>query len=653
VALSFKFYRGVLKLNTSGWSIKDSEKLYHFSGWGDGYYGINPKGNVCVYPYGDKTQASIDLYEVVQEMANKDIRLPAVIRFHDILRSQVIQMNKTFQETIKEANYNGDYCGVYPIKVNQLREVVEEIVDAGAEFNFGLEAGSKAELITVLALNKNQHSLTILNGYKDREYMKLALLGRKLERNVIVVIEKFSELPLLLSISKEMNIEPLIGIRAKLATKGAGKWANSTGENAKFGLSAIEIVKAVEYLKEHNSLHCLKLFHYHIGSQIPDIRTIKESLTEGARIFCKLYKMGAPIQYFDVGGGLGVNYDGSRSSANASINYKMKDYVGDVVYILKDICDEENIQHPNIVTESGRALTAHHSLVVSNIFGKVKDELPPITTAQKKEHNLVNFMRELLSDLNQDNFQDVYFDAVLKKDESVSAFKLGVIDLKDRATIELFFEHISHRVAEIANNVGQDNVAPEIQKLKEKLTHQYLCNLSVFQSAADIWAIKQIFPIAPIHQLEIEPTVDCTIADITCDSDGKIDEFLGEHNSCDSMKMHELGPQPYFIGVFLTGAYQDIMGDMHNLFGRLNEVHVFADNDDESGFYIEETIKGQSAKDVLSIMQYNCDMLAITVKNNIDSQVKMGKIKPRESVELIDFYEHCLNSYTYLESFEH
>jgi arginine decarboxylase len=638
--------------NETNWSVKDSDKLYQFSGWSEGYYGVNQRGNVCVYPYGQENPVSIDLLEVVNEMINKDIQMPAVIRFHDILRAQVEKMNKIFRKTIKEANYQGQYFGVYPIKVNQLREVVEEIVDAGREFRFGLEAGSKPELLTVLALNKNQDSLTILNGYKDKDYMKLAMLGRKLDRKVVVVIEKFSELSLALETAKEMNVTPILGLRAKLSTKGAGKWADSTGDAAKFGLTAPELVKAIEYLKEQNYLHCLKLFHYHIGSQIPDIRTIKDSIIEGARIYTKLYNMGAPIEYFDVGGGLGVNYDGSKSNINASINYELKDYIADIIYILQDICNQDKAPHPNIVTESGRALTAHHSLVVTNVFGRVKDYEQAIPVRKENEHNLVKTIRELDEDVTSENFKDVYFDAVIKKEESISAFKLGVISLEDKASVEIFYDSICQKVIKLASLVDPKNIPQEITQLKNQFNAQYLFNLSVFQSAADIWAIKQVLPIAPIHKLNQAPTVDCILADITCDSDGKIDDFIGcEEADSKHIRLHELDDSPYYIGVFMTGAYQDIMGDMHNLFGRLNEVHIFADSDDDSNFYIEETIKGQSSKDVLSIMQYNTELLAMTVKNNIDKEVKSGRIKPRDSVELIDFYENCLTSYTYLRNF--
>lgn len=633
------------------WNLQVAEQLYQISGWGEDYYGINSKGHICVYPYGKENDLNIDLYDVVLEMQNKGIQMPAVIRFHDILRSQVIQLNNIFKEVIQEASYRGTYNGVYPIKVNQLREVVEEIVDAGAEYNYGLEAGSKPELLTVLALNKNPNSLTVLNGYKDRDYMRLAMLGRKLERNMIVVIEKFTELPMLLEIAKEMNVTPMIGIRAKLSTKGSGKWANSTGEAAKFGLTTAEMVKAIEFLKAQNSLQYLKLFHYHIGSQIPDIRTIKESITEASRIYAKLCKMGAPIEYFDVGGGLGVNYDGSRSNKHASINYKLKDYIADVVYILRDTCDEEEVEHPNIVTESGRAITAHHSLVVTNIFGKVREENLQIAPPHEDEHNIVSFIRELDQYITLDNYQDTYFDAVMKKDESVSAFKLGVISLEERATIDLVFDSICDKVIQFAALADQGKVPMEIKNLRNRFTKQYLFNLSVFQSAADIWAIKQVLPIAPIHKLLERPEQECTLADITCDSDGKIDGFVGGESTANSIMLHTLkSGEPYFIGVFMTGAYQDIMGDMHNLFGRLNEVHIFADSEDESNFYIEETIKGQSSRDVLSIMQYNSDLLAMTVKNNLDGQMKQGKIKPRESVELTDFYEQCLSSYTYLSN---
>lgn len=626
------------------WSKAASDEVYQISRWGEGYFGINETGELCVLPMKDKPNGPmINIMEVVEEMKSKNIPFPAVIRFHDILRSQVVNINKTFRSIIEEAKFNGQYTGVYPIKVNQMREVVDEIVDAGAPFNYGLEAGSKPELIAALAMNTNQNSLTILNGYKDEDFLRLALLGIQLGRKVIVVVEKYSELIQLLELSEKIGVEPMIGLRAKLATKSTGKWAGSSGDYAKFGLTIPEVLQAVRHCKSLGKEHCLKLFHFHIGSQIPDIRTIKDSITEGARIFCKLVQEGAKLEYFDVGGGVGVNYDGT-----SSINYTLKDYVGDVVYILKQTCDLENVPHPNIVSESGRAVTAHHSCVITNVFGSIEIGKSELNTEKKmNEHVLVSNIRDLSNDVSEKNYKDVYNDAQKVKEDTESAFKLGVLTLEERAKVETLFWKISRQVLEISK---KDEYAPdEILALRNSMASQYLCNFSVFQSAPDTWGIGQILPVLPVHRLNERPEVLASVADITCDSDGKIDSFLSPDGTAPTVPMHRLEPgKEYFVGLFMTGAYQDIMGDMHNCFGRLNEVHVFCDDDDPTDFYIEEIIWGNRSDHVLKTLQYNPETMAHVMKGNIDLQVKRGKIRPREGVDLTDFYENCLKSYTYL-----
>jgi arginine decarboxylase len=633
------------------WTIDDADEIYQISRWGEGYFSVNPKGDLCINPTQTKNGPVINMMEIVEEMKNKNIPFPAVIRFHDILRSQVANLNKTFRAIIEEAKFTGSYFGVYPIKVNQMREVVEEIVDAGAPFNYGLEAGSKPELIAALAMNTNQNSLTVVNGYKDMDLLRLALLGNQLNRKVIVVIEKYSELLDIMKLSQEIGVEPMIGLRAKIATKSSGKWASSGGDYAKFGLTITEILQAVKYLKEINKTHCLKLFHFHIGSQIPDIKTIKDSISEGARIYAKLYKEGARLEYFDVGGGVGVNYDGTRSNSPSSINYTTRDYVADVVYILKQVCDLEDVPHPNIVSESGRAITAHHSCVITNVFGALEIGTGPAdnfnTDKAISENILVTNMRELSVELTQKNYQEVYNDATKLKEESVSAFKFGILSLDERAKLETLFWRICKR---IVGHAAQDDYAPdEILMLKSQMASQYMCNFSIFQSAPDTWAIGQILPVLPLHKLNEKPTELCTLVDITCDSDGKLDTFLSADGPTNTVPMHKLNGDDYFIGLFMTGAYQDIMGDNHNCFGRLNEVHIFCDDDDPTDFYIEEVIYGNQASQVLSTLQYNPETMAQTMKVSIDTQVKRGKIRPREGVVLTDFYESCLKSYTYLK----
>lgn len=625
------------------WTLASADEVYQISRWGEGYFAVGEKGDMCVLPKKDPQGPRINLMEVIEEMKAKNIPFPAVIRFHDILRSQVTNINKTFRSVIEEARFNGHYTGVYPIKVNQMREVVEEIVDAGTPFNYGLEAGSKPELLAALAMNTNQNSLTILNGYKDEDFLRLALLGNQIGRKVIVVVEKYSELLQLMELSEKTGMEPMIGLRAKLATKSTGKWAGSSGDYAKFGLTIPEVLQAVRHMKRIGKEHCLKLFHFHIGSQIPDIRTIKDSITEGARIFCKLVKEGAKLEYFDVGGGVGVNYDGT-----GSINYTLKDYCGDVVYILKQTCDLEDVPHPNIVSESGRAVTAHHSCVVTNVFGAIeigKSDLP--TEKVMNEHVLVSNIRDLTGEISEKNYKDVYADALKVKEDTESAFKLGVLSLEERAKVETLFWRITRQVVEQSK---KDEYAPdEILALRNQMASQYLCNFSVFQSAPDTWGIGQILPVVPIHRLNQRPEVLASVADITCDSDGKIDNFISPDGPSASVPLHPLKEgEDYYVGLFMTGAYQDIMGDMHNCFGRLNEVHLFCDDDDPTDFYIEEVIRGNRASHVLSTLQYNPETMAQTMKGNIDLQVKRGKIRPRDGVDLTDFYENCLRSYTYL-----
>lgn len=634
----------------SEWNIEEAERVYGVSQWGGGYFRIGENGNVQVTPVPEDTSISIDFQAVIDDIREEGVQFPVVVRFHDVLRSQVANLNTIFRETIEEAEYQGQYQGVYPVKVNQMREVVEEIVDAGTPFNYGLEAGSKAELLTVLAMNTNEDSLTVLNGYKDDEFMRLALLGRKLGRKIVVVVEKYTELLLLVKVAKELQIEPIIGVRAKMTVKGRGKWESSGGERAKFGLTITEIIKTARYLEEQGMAHCLKLLHFHIGSQLTDIRAVKEAMTEGARIYADLHKMGFPLDYVDVGGGLGIDYDGTNSTNESSRNYSMQEYVADVVYGMKEMCDIEGVPHPNLVSESGRAITAHHSCVITEIVGEIKSNSASIDTSMKDgEHFFVKNMRELAETFDQQtNMQEVYNDASQYKEQALDAFKLRVLSLEELAKIEtLYWEIMIGLQAYYAN---ADYVPEELQELDYSLSSQYLCNFSVFQSAADTWAIDQLLPVVPLTRMNERPEVNCSLVDITCDSDGKIDQFSIGREISDVLPMHKLKKnEHYHIGLFLTGAYQDVMGDMHNLFGRLNEVHIYSYDDDPQDFYIEEVVKGSSVEDVLNIMQYNPRAMASDVKRLIDKQITLGNFNPREAVKWTDFYENCLNGYTYLK----
>ena len=632
------------------WSVERAAEFYNVLGWGQGYFAVNASGHLCVTPYG-QPGPMIDIMDVIEDVQEKGLGFPLVVRFNDVLRSRVVKLNETFRAAIAANGYKGQYFGVFPVKVNQMREVVEEILDAGAPYNHGLEAGSKPELVIALAHNADPRALTICNGYKDEDYMRLALSGRKLGRQVIVVIEKLSELPLILRVANEMGVEPIIGLRAKLTTKGAGKWEKSSGDFAKFGLTIPEIIEAVRILREAGKENALQLFHFHVGSQLTDIRTIKDAVKEGARIYAKLRKMGIPIQYFDIGGGLGVDYEGSRTTSNSSINYSLEEYTSDVVYNLQQVCENEEVPEPHIVSESGRAVVAYHSCIVMNIFGSIEIGSPRVVAPAKpgaEEADQVREMREIVEGVTAKNALESYHDAAAKKDEALEAFRLGILGLEERAIVESLFWELTKKLVTITKKMRR--VPIDLQGLDESLADQYLANFSLFQSALDHWAFDQLFPVVPIHRLGEAPTRESTLVDITCDSDGKIDEFIGVEESNKTVRLHALRPnEPYFIGMFLTGAYQDIMGDMHNLFGRTNEVHVFVDDEDPEDFYIETVIRGDIVSDVLERVQYEPREVIKRVKAVVDQRVKDQQLKPKEGVGMIDFLEATLAGYTYLQ----
>ncbi len=628
------------------WTPELAMEHYNMEGWGAGYFHVNEKGNICAYPLG-KPGPSIDLMDVIDDIKEKGLKFPCVIRFQDLLRSRVKSLNESFNKAIQENNYKGSYYGVYPIKVNQMSEVVEEIVDAGLQYHYGLEAGSKGELLIVLGLNTDPEAITVCNGYKDEEFMRLALLGRKLGRKVVVVIEKLSELPLLIKMAKEMQVEPMIGLRAKLTTKGTGKWEHSGGDFAKFGLTIPELIKAVEIVKAAGYEKHVELFHFHVGSQLNDIRAVKEAVGEGARIYAQLKKMGLNINYFDVGGGLGVDYTGTRSTAHNSMNYTMEEYASDIVYNVKQICENEEVSEPNIVSESGRAVTAHHACTIMNIFGRIEVGDPFIPIVTPDEPQIVTELREIVSTLNGKNSRESYHDATAKKEEALSMFKFGILSLEDRAKVESLYWKFCRDL--IALNKRLKKPAKETRNLDDKLADQYMANFSLFQSAPDHWAFGQLFPVVPIHRLTEFPNANATLVDITCDSDGKVEHFIDKQEISDTISLHTLKPgEPYFVGMFMTGAYQDIMGDMHNLFGRVNEVHVFVDDEDPEDFYIEEVIPGDTIQDVLAQVQYEPKELARKLKNAVDSKIREGALKPKEGVRLVDFYESVMRDYTYL-----
>jgi arginine decarboxylase len=635
----------------SDWSIERAAQYYNVGGWGAGFFSVNDKGHVVVHPMGQPGPV-IDLMDVVEDIRERKIGFPCVVRFQDVLRARVKQINEAFGKGIAEMGYGARYFGVYPIKVNQMREVVEEILDAGAPYHYGLEAGSKGELLVVLGMNSDPEALTICNGYKDEAYLRLALLGRKLGRKVIVVIEKLSELPHLLRLGEEMGVEPMVGLRSKLTTRGTGKWEGSSGDFAKFGLTVPELIHAVRILKEAKKEHCAKLLHFHVGSQLTEIRVVKDAVNEAARVYAKLRKMGLAIEYFDVGGGLGVDYVGTRGNGySSSVNYTMEEYVGDVVYNVQRVCTNEGVPEPHIVSESGRAVTAHHSCIIMNVFGQIEigsaEEIAAASIAQANEPKVVREMREIVASMTPRNRAEAYHDAAAKKEEALQMFKLGILGLEERAVVESLFWKLVRGIADL--NRGKKRLPRETKDLGDKIADQYMANFSLFQSAPDHWAFDQLFPIVPLHRMAEVPTRDTTIVDITCDSDGKIDRFIEGDGVDETLSLHPLrSGDPYYLGMFMTGAYQDIMGDMHNLFGRVNEIHVFVDDEDPEDFYIEEVIPGDTVEKVLSRVQYEPADLFRRVKTALDAKVKEGAIRPKEGVGLQDFYEAVMKGYTYL-----
>ena len=635
----------------AAWSIQDARTLYNIDRWGARYFDINDAGHVVARPL-QEAGVGVDLTDIVEEARSRGLKFPLLIRFQDILRHRVEAINKAFRNAITEFNFNGQYRGVFPIKVNQLREVVEEILDAGKPFNFGLEVGSKPELFAGLAMQNQMGSLIICNGYKDAQFIRMALMGIKLGKQVIMVVEKLEELKQIIAVSRQVGVEPLIGIRARLASKGAGKWAESGGENAKFGLSTAELLAATELLRAEKLEHCFKLLHFHIGSQVPDILTVKKAVQEATRFYAKLRKMGFALEYIDVGGGLGVDYDGSRSAFDSSTNYSLQEYANDVVYYIADVCNSEGVPHPTIISESGRAIVAHHSVLVMEVIGTIaKTRNWDHLQYGEGDHALVRELLDIRRNLAKLNKLEAFHDAQERKEDAHQMFTLGVLGLPDKAKIETLYWEISGAVVEHFR--GQAYVPDEIQKLKDSLGDQYVCNFSVFQSLLDHWALGQLFPIMPLMRLNERPTCEGTLVDITCDSDGQINKFVDLRDVRDTLPLHAIksngaGEEPYYLGVFLVGAYQDIMGDLHNLFGRVNEVHVFLDPDEPSGHYIEEVIAGNTIIQSLAAVQYDGNELKRQMKAQVDAAIKGDRLKPSEGMRLLDDYERGLGDYTYL-----
>jgi arginine decarboxylase len=627
------------------WKIQDAAETYGIRYWGKGYFGINKAGHVTVHPYKNPEQA-IDLKELTDQLQARGIQLPILLRFTDILRHRVGEVHDAFKTAIQEYGFQGSYCCVYPIKVNQQRHVVEEIHDFGKPYNFGLEAGSKPELLAVLAQTNGLDTPIICNGFKDDEFIKMTVLARKIGKQIIPVVEKFTELEAIVRYAQELNVRPVLGVRVKLASRGAGRWRYSAGFRSKFGLTLTEVLEALNYLKQRGLADCLQLVHFHLGSQITNIRNIKGALTEAARVYVELARVGAGVRFLDVGGGLGIDYDGSQTDFESSVNYTLQEYANDVVFRIKSVCDEAGVPHPTIISESGRAVVAYHSLLVFDVLGVSNfDRYQAPAEAPADAPQPISDLFSIYRDLSQKNFLESYHDAVQSVDETLNLFNLGYLSVELRALAEQLFWALCGKLLKIVRKL--DYVPEELKGLEAMLSDTYFCNFSVFQSMPDSWAVKQLFPIMPIHRLNQPPTRRGVLGDITCDSDGKIDQFIDLRDVRNTLELHPFDGQPYYLAAFLLGAYQEILGDLHNLFGDTNAVHVSLDEDGEIN--LDAVIKGDTVREVLHYVQYSADELLARMRKDVERAVRTGKISLEESRQLLKFYESGLEGYTYLE----
>ena len=627
------------------WTIEDSKELYNISGWGTSYFGINEKGDVYVTPCKDNTQ--IDLRDIMDELALRDINAPVLLRFPDILDNRIEKTASCFQTAKEEYGYKGENFVIYPIKVNQMQPVVEEIISHGKKFNLGLEAGSKPELHAVIAVQAQSDSLIICNGYKDESYIELALLAQKMGKRIFIVVEKLNELDIIAKVANKLNVKPNIGIRIKLASSGSGKWAESGGDASKFGLTSAELLTALNKIEEMGFHDCLRLIHFHIGSQITKIRRIQTALREAAQFYINLHKMGYNVDFVDCGGGLGVDYDGTRSSSSeSSVNYSIQEYVNDCVYTFVDAANKNNIEHPNLITESGRSLSAHHSVLVIDVLETASlPEMPEEFEAKETDHQLVKDLYEIWDNLNPRNMLEDWHDAEQIREEALQLFSHGIVDLKTRAEIEAMYWSVCHEINNLAKHMK--HVPEELRGLDKILADKYFCNFSLFQSLPDSWAIDQLFPIMPIQRLDERPTRNATLQDITCDSDGKIANFVTDGHIGNVLPLHPLKKnEPYYLGVFLVGAYQEILGDMHNLFGDTNAAHISVK---DGKYCIDQIFDGETVEEVLDYVQYNPKKLVRQLEQWVTKSVKEGKISLDEGKEFLGTYRNGLFGYTYLQ----
>lgn len=631
--------------NKRSWTIEASEELYRIQGWGEPYFSINAAGHVTVSPQGDRG-GSLDLFELVNSLKRRNLGLPLLIRFSDILADRIERLNAAFAKAIARYNYPGVYRGVFPVKCNQQRHLVEALVNFGKPYQFGLEAGSKPELMIALATLKTPGSLLICNGYKDREYIETAMLAQRLGQTPIIVLEQSEEVDLVIEASQKLGIQPILGVRAKLSAKGIGRWGTSAGDRAKFGLTIPEILHAVEQLRAADMLGSLQLLHYHIGSQISSIAVIKDAIREASQIYVELVKLEAGMKYLDVGGGLGVDYDGSKTNFYASKNYNIQNYANDIVAEVKEACAERNVPVPTLVSESGRAIAAHQSILVFDVLGTsdVSFDLPE--PLQEKEHLIVRNLYETYESITEENYQEAFHDAAQFKDEAISLFNFGYVSLTERARAERIYWACCHKILAIARQ--QEYVPDDLEDLEKIMASIYYVNLSVFQSAPDSWAIDQLFPIMPIHRLDEEPTQRATLADLTCDSDGKIDQFIDLRDVKHVLELHDLKPdEPYYLGLFLGGAYQEIMGNLHNLFGDSNAVHITLT---PKGYQIDHVVKGDTMTEVLGYVQYDSEDMIESIRQQTEQALQEKRITIEESQLLLQNYEHSLSRYTYLSA---
>ncbi|MCP4502264.1 MAG: biosynthetic arginine decarboxylase [Deltaproteobacteria bacterium] len=635
------------------WSVQDSSEYYGIDAWGKPFFGVNELGHLEVKPQ-TGSDAVIDFKKLIDDLEARNIHAPVLVRFNEILGSRIQELAESFQHSIKSYLYKGLYRPVMPIKVNQQRHVVDELVNRGEAFGLGLEAGSKPELLVALAMLQHQDGLIVCNGYKDRDYVETALTAVGLSVKVVLVVDRFEEIELILDVAKKLKVRPHIGIRAKLTSKGAGKWEASSGERSKFGLDARELMAAIRKLKKANVLDRVCLLHFHIGSQITAIRSVKGAIREASRLYCDLRKLGATsLEIIDVGGGLAVDYDGSQTNFPASRNYSMQEYANDIVSAVMDTCDEEKMPHPQIVSESGRALVAHHSVLVFNVMGShqvtraPKDVLDgkPIVEPDDDDHGVLHSMHEAYTTISERNFQEIFNDVLAYKDEAEVLFSHGVIDLPARAVVEELYWSTLEKVRKATKDAPY--VSDELDKLEKLLSDVYYCNFSLFQSLPDAWAVDQLFPIVPLHRHETEPTRSAVLADLTCDSDGKIDRFIDLRDVKDSLRLHALDDQPYYLGAFLVGAYQETLGDLHNLFGDTNAVHVTTRCD--GGYALEHVVEGDSVSDVLSYVEYDRLELMRRMRQLSERGVRSGACSLEESARFMRIFEQGLAGYTYLK----